>query len=155
MTVLLGIDLGDRRIGLATGDTATGKVTPLTTIRRGSAERDSATIRRICAEQGASELVVGLPLHMDDSESQQSRITRAWVSAVDPLVDLPISLRDERLTTEVARARVGRQPRGRAGGAPSPSTLRHWRARIDREAAAGIVQSELDARAADTEAQPS
>lgn len=155
MTVLLGIDLGDRRIGLATGDTGTGRVAPLTTLRRATPERDAASIERICREQHASEVVVGLPLHMDGSESDQSTRTRAWVAAVEPLLGRRMGLRDERLSSESARTRMGRPPRGRAGGPPSPSAQRQWRARIDREAAAAIVQSELDARAADTRGEAS
>lgn len=148
MTIVLGVDLGDRRIGLATGDTESGRVTPLSTLRRATPERDAASLARICREQAAGEVVVGLPLHLDGSESDQSRLTRDWVAAVAPRIDARVSLRDERLTSEAARARLGRPPRGRAGGPPSPSARRQWRARIDREAAAAIVQAELEARAA-------
>lgn len=148
MSVLLGIDLGDRRIGVALGNSATGVITPLLTLRRGTPGTDAATIARICDEQGASEVVVGLPLHLDGSESDQSMRTREWVSEMTSLIDRPIRFRDERRTSEAAKARMGRPPRGRSGGPPSSSTLRSWRARIDREAAAAIVQAEFDARLA-------
>ena len=146
MTVLLGIDLGDRRIGVATGDTSTGSVKPLLTLRRGTVPQDAAAIGRLCSERQADAIVVGLPLHMDGSESEQSQRTRAWVDAVAPSLGLPVSLRDERLTSDSAEARMGRAPRGRAGGPPSSAARNAWRARIDREAAAAIVQSEIDAR---------
>ncbi len=146
MTVLLGIDLGDRRIGVATADTETGSVKPLLTMRRGTPSQDADTLGRISQERHADELVVGLPLHRDGRESEQSERTRAWVAQVSPLLGLPVTFRDERLTSETAEARMGRAARGRSGGAPSAKARTAWRARIDREAAADILQRELDAR---------
>lgn len=148
MSVLLGIDLGDRRIGIAVGDTDTGAVRPLLTLRRGSPAQDAETIARILAERGADAIVVGLPLHLDGSESEQSATTRAWTHTIEPLVDVPITFRDERLSSQAAEARVGRQPRGRSGGPPSAAARDARRARIDREAAAAILQREIDARSA-------
>jgi len=147
VSVLLGIDLGDRRIGIASGDTSSGAVKPLLTLRRGTPSQDAVAIGRICAECGAETLIVGLPLHMDGSESEQCARTREWVEAIAPEVGLPVAFRDERLTSAGAEARMGRAPRGRSGGPPSAAARNAWRARIDREAAAAIVQSEIDARA--------
>jgi putative Holliday junction resolvase len=146
MTVLLGIDLGDRRIGVAAGDTATGTVKPLLTLRRGTSTEDAEAINRLCQERRADALIVGLPLHSDGSESEQSRRTRAWVDDITPLLGLRVTLRDERLTSQAAETRMGRAPRGRSGGAPSAKARNAWRARIDREAAADILQREIDAR---------
>ena len=148
MTVLLGIDLGDRRIGVATGDTASGAVRPLLTLRRGTAEQDAEALGRICTERQAERVVVGLPLNLDGSDSEQTASTRDWVSRVAPTLGRPVTLRDERHTSAEAEARMGRAPRGRSGGAPSSAARKAWRARIDREAAAAIVQRELDAIAA-------
>lgn len=149
MTRLLGVDLGTRRIGLAVGDTATGSVVPLKTIARASVERDSRTIASIAQEQRTDELVVGLPLNMDGTEGAQAQSTREWGLVVAELCDLPLAWRDERLTTEDAIERVGRPRRGRSGGAPSPAARRSHRARLDRLAAAAIVQAEMDARQAE------
>ncbi len=146
MTVLLGIDLGDRRIGVAAGDTRTGAVKPLLTLRRGTPAQDAESISRITRERRVDELVVGLPLHADGRESEQSQRTRAWADEVGQLVGLPVTLRDERLTSQSAEARLGRAPRGRSGGAPSARARNARRARIDREAAADILQREIDAR---------
>jgi putative pre-16S rRNA nuclease len=146
VTVLLGIDLGDRRIGVAAADTASGTIKPLLTLRRGSAAEDAMALGRIGRERGAEALVVGLPLHSDGRESEQSRRTRAWVDAVSPLLGLPVTLRDERETSQAAEARLGRAPRGRSGGAPSARARNARRARVDREAAADILQREIDAR---------
>jgi putative holliday junction resolvase len=146
VSVVLGIDLGERRIGIAVGDTQSGAVTSLLTLRRGTPRQDALAIARIVAERRAQELVVGLPLHIDGSESEQSLRTRAWVVEIDPLLDVPICFRDERLTSLAAESRLGRVRRGRGGGAPSAHARLARRARVDREAAADIVQRELDAR---------
>lgn len=145
--MLLGIDLGDRRIGVASADTSSGAVLPRRTLRRGSVSQDAAAIARLCDECGADAVIVGLPLHMDGTESEQSGRTRAWAEAVAAQLDRPLTFRDERRSSELAEMRMGRLPRGRSGGPPSPQLRRAWRARIDREAAADILQRELDARA--------
>jgi putative Holliday junction resolvase len=147
VSVLLGIDLGDRRIGIASGDTQSGTVIPLLTLRRGTPEEDAEAIGRLCVERHADAIVVGLPLHLDGSEGEQAQQTREWAAAVGPRLGLPLGFRDERLTSQAAEARMGRPPRGRAGGPPSAAARKTWRSRIDREAAAAIIQRELDARA--------
>ncbi len=144
---LLGVDLGARRVGIAVADTATGSVRPLVTLRRTDEERDAALIGRLAQEQGATSLVVGLPLDMDGSEGAQAALTRAWAEAVAKRVGLPLSLRDERLTSVTAEARLGRPRRGTSGGPPTRRARAAYRARVDREAAVGILQAELDARA--------
>jgi putative Holliday junction resolvase len=146
MTRLLAIDVGERRIGVALADTATGSVKPLTTIRRAEAARDAATLATLAAEQNATELVLGLPLNADGSEGAQARRTRAWAADIADAVRLPIGWRDERHTSANAESIAGRQGRGRAGGPPSPAARNAYRARIDRLAAAAIAQAELDAR---------
>ncbi len=148
MTRLLGVDLGERRIGLAVGDPVGGLARPLATIRRGrDVAADAERLRHIVAEQGVGELVVGLPLDMSGGEGDQARRTRTWVEAIGPLLAIPVVLRDERLSSEVAEGRLGRAPRGRSGGPPGPTRRAARRALIDREAAAVILQDELDARA--------
>lgn len=148
MTRILGIDLGERRIGLAIADPE-GPAMALTTIRRGATLADDASaLARVVTEQGVTEIVVGLPLHASGAEGTQSELTRDWVAAVQPLVGLPVVFRDERLTSHLAEQRLGPMKRGRSGGPPSRSQREAYRGRVDREAAAIILQDELDARAA-------
>ena len=148
MTRLLGIDLGERRIGLAIADPQ-GPAMALATLRRGATTADDATaLARVIAEQGVTELVVGLPLHASGAEGTQSELTRDWVAAAQPLVGLPVVFRDERLTSHLAEQRLGPMKRGRSGGPPTRSQREAYRSRVDREAAAIILQDELDARAA-------
>jgi putative holliday junction resolvase len=143
--MILGIDLGERRIGIATGDRATGRVAPLATLRRASPERDARSLRRLVEERRITDVVVGLPLHLDGREGEQARRTREWVTLVEPGIGRPITFRDERLSSAAAEGRMGKPPRGSSGGPPSPRARDAWRARVDREAAAAIVQAELDA----------
>ena len=147
MTRLLGIDLGERRIGIAIADSTTGEIRPLTTLHRSTPKHDGASIERLAAEQRVDEIVVGLPLMLDGRAAEQAQATRQW--AVAALADLaqPTLWRDERLTTEQAISRVGKPGRGSAGGPPSASARHAYRARLDREAAANILQAELDERA--------
>ena len=148
MSRILGLDLGEKRIGVAVAD-RNGIAMPLTTLRRAARlEDDAAAIARLLADQGATEIVVGLPLEAAGQEGAQARITREWVAAVTPLLDAPLRYRDERLTSHVAEQRIGPMKRGRSGGAPSKTQRDAHRARVDREAAAIILQDELDARAA-------
>jgi putative Holliday junction resolvase len=148
MSRILGLDLGEKRIGVAVADT-NGIATPLTTLRRAARpEDDAVAIARLLVDQGATEIVVGLPLEAAGQEGVQARLTREWVAAVSPLLDAPLRYRDERLTSHLAEQRVGPMKRGRSGGPPSKTQRDAHRARVDREAAAIILQDELDARSA-------
>ncbi|CAN5298671.1 Holliday junction resolvase RuvX [soil metagenome] len=146
MTRLLGIDLGSRRIGLAVAETDSGSVRPLTTVRRGDADRDLRTLARVAQEQRIDAFVLGLPRNLDGSEGAQALETRQWAEQVLSQLDQPMSWRDERLTSERAAVSVGRLGRGRSGGPPTAAAREANRAAIDRHAAALILQAELDAR---------
>jgi putative holliday junction resolvase len=144
---LLGVDLGSRRIGLAVGDIHAGIARPLVTLARGATrDDDAAALRRVCAEQGVTGLVIGLPIEASGVEGPMAREAREWASAMSELLELPVAMRDERLSSFEAAQRTGPMPRGRSGGPPSRTRRNAYRARIDREAAAVILQDELDAR---------
>lgn len=145
---LLGVDLGSRRIGVALADPRVGSVRPLVTLRRQDAEHEGAVLARLVAEHGVTELVVGLPLHMSGDEGGQALQTRAWAEAMAERLCLPLSLRDERLSSVAAEERMPRLRRGSSGAPPGHHRREAHRARIDREAAAGILQAELEARLA-------
>jgi putative Holliday junction resolvase len=143
---VIGIDLGDRRIGIAIGDLQARTASPFATLGRGkTVAEDAAALSSLAAEQGAEALVVGLPLNMDGSEGLQAAKTREWADAVSAASGLPLSYRDERLTSERAEHRIGPAGRGRSGGPPSAAQRESYRARVDREAAALILQDDLDA----------
>jgi putative Holliday junction resolvase len=149
VTVILGIDLGERRIGLALADSDGARARPLVTIRRARAPAaDGAALAAIIAQHGVDEMVVGLPLEASGVEGAQARLTRTWAEAVGATLGRPMSYRDERLTSHLAEQRLGPMPRGRSGGPPTAHQRNAYRARVDREAAAIILQDELDARSA-------
>jgi putative Holliday junction resolvase len=151
---LLGIDLGARRIGLATGDAETGATVALATIRRASPAEDAERIARIVREQRVDEIVVGLPLNMDGSVGSQARLTQEWAAAVAPRVAAPLRWRDERLTSERVEAERGRPRRGSSGGPPSPAARTRQRAVIDRHAARLLLDDEIRARRSGAAAAP-
>lgn len=155
MRRILGADLGERRIGLAVADRDGGRAMALVTLRRSTPAQEAAAIARIAIEQEANELVVGLPLHASGAAGTQAEITRDWVAALEPLLGLTITLRDERLSSHLAEERIGPMKRGRSGGPPSKTQRDAYRGRVDREAAAIILQDELDARAATQATQAS
>ena len=144
MTVLLGIDLGRARIGLAVADGAHGAPRPLATMRRGTVERDAERLANLASDHGVTGLVVGLPLNMDGTEGPQALETREWAGAVLGRLGLPLRLVDERLTSIRAEQRLPRPRRARTGAAPSPAARSARRAAIDREAARLILQAALD-----------
>jgi putative Holliday junction resolvase len=143
----LGIDLGSQRVGLAVADLGIGIARPLATIPRGaSVDADAAAIARVCREQSVAELVVGLPVHASGAEGDMAAAARDWANAIGERLGLPVTMRDERLSSFEAERRLGRMPRGRSGGPPTKTQRTAFRARIDREAASVILQDELDAR---------
>lgn len=155
MSTILGIDLGERRIGVAIADDPRGGARPLTTLRRGrDIGIDAGAITALLDTHGADELVVGLPIDAAGHEGEQAAITRSWVDALTAALATAlgtgaprITFQDERLTSHVAETRLGPMPRGRSGGPPSRQQRDSYRARVDREAAAVILQDSLDSRA--------
>jgi putative Holliday junction resolvase len=146
---ILGIDLGQRRIGLAIAEADGFAARPLATVNRAPSLEpadDAATLARVVAEQGVAELVVGLPLEARGNRGPMAEAATTWAQAVALLLGLPLAMRDERLSSHLAESRLGPMPRGRSGGAPSRTQRDRYREKVDREAAAIILQDELDAR---------
>ena len=143
----MGLDVGDRRIGVALAD-ADGRALPLTTFQRSAdPARDAAAVQRLVDRHDVTEIVVGLPIDMSGEEGSQAVRTRDWVDTVLQAGIAPVRYRDERLSSHRAEERVGPMKRGRSGGPPTRAQREAWRSRVDREAAAIILQDELDARA--------
>jgi len=149
MTRLLGIDLGERRIGLAVAEIDREPALPLATIRRQrTPAADAERLATVIREQRIDELVVGLPLEAGGGEGTMSAAARRWAASLEAVLGLPVAFRDERLSSHLAETRLGPMPRGRSGGPPTPSQREAYRARVDREAAAIILADEIEARAA-------
>jgi len=140
----LGIDLGERRIGLAIReDSAAPRGLP-TMMRRPTASADAERLRTIAAEGRVTELVVGLPLHSDGSVSPQATATLHWATEIAEALQLPITFVDERYSSQRAEASLGRAARGSNGGAPGPARREARRAAVDREAARLILEDALN-----------
>jgi putative Holliday junction resolvase len=146
---ILGIDLGSRRIGIALAEADGLSARPLATIARSSDDnRDLAAIGATAVRLGVTEIVVGLPLEARGNEGTMAEGARAWAARLETVLGLPVTMRDERLSSHVAESRLGPMPHGRSGGPPSRTQRDRYRERVDREAAAIILQDELDARRA-------
>jgi len=148
---ILGIDLGERRIGLAIADADGLAARPLATVSRARSlapADDAVTLGRIAREQAVAELVVWLAVEASGAHGPMADAATLWAQAVAEQLGLPVTLRDERLSSHLAETRLGPMPRGRSGGPPSRTQRDRYRERVDREAAAIILQDELDARRA-------
>ena len=149
---ILGLDVGERRVGVAVAEADGHGARPLVTLRRAASEAaDAVALRRLIDEQGATEIVVGLPLDVSGGEGSQAALTRSWVAAVDAALvaagmDIAWTWQDERLTSHVAESRLGPMRRGRSGGPPSRTQRDAYKARVDREAAAIILEDALRTR---------
>lgn len=103
MSRILGIDYGVRRIGTAIADAETRIATPLVLVAgRNDVTRDARNVADLGQEQGAETFVVGLPLNMDGSDSEQTALTRRFAAELERLSKKPVHLQDERLSSAAA-----------------------------------------------------
>lgn len=131
---LLGLDLGDKTIGLALSDTSLSVATPFRTLKRGKFAADAAELDIIIRSHAVGGMIVGLPLNMNGSEGPRSQSARAFARNWAARCELPVVLQDERLSTvavtrTLIEADLSRRRRG---------------ALVDKMAAAYILQTALD-----------
>ncbi len=134
---LLGLDVGEKTIGIAVSDSGRSIASPVETIARGKVAADAARLKTLIAERGAVGLVVGLPVNMDGSEGPRCQSVRAFARNMAAQgIALPVAFWDERLSTAaVERFLIGEADMTRA---------RRDRV-VDKMAAAYILQGALDA----------
>jgi putative Holliday junction resolvase len=101
---LLGLDLGDKRIGVAVTDELQVSISPLPPIAVTNWKAVLEAIRHVIAEFDAAAVVIGWPLNMDGTEGPCLEKVRATAAKLQKSVALPIFFQDERLTTEGAMA---------------------------------------------------
>lgn len=111
----LAIDIGGRRTGFAVGQADLGMVQPLRVFEHGDETAMLAAVGRMVEEHGPDELVIGLPLNMDDSEGPAAANARRLAGVLGESFGLPVHLQDERLTSFEADARMARSGRTHAG----------------------------------------
>jgi len=103
---VLAFDFGEKRIGVATGETLLGSAHPLTVIRAESNDQRFAEIGKLIAEWQPERLVVGLPTHVDGTPHEMTRLATKFAERLEKRFQLPVSLADERLTSLDAEARL-------------------------------------------------
>jgi putative Holliday junction resolvase len=130
---VLGLDLGDARIGVAISDDARRMAVPLGTVRTG-APADLRAIADLIREHGVTLVVVGHPLLLSGEAGDRAHHAERFAAAIGEALDVPVLLQDERLSTVEA----GRALRD------SGASGRDRRRTIDRSAATVILQSWLD-----------
>ncbi len=99
---LMGIDFGEKTIGVAVSDGFRQVATPLQTVRRRRFGLDAAELLAIAAGRAICGIVVGLPINMDGSEGPRAQSTRAFARNLAGLDPPPIVFWDERLSTVAA-----------------------------------------------------
>ena len=138
----LGIDLGERRIGVAVSDSEGRMATPLTVIERtGSVQRDHRHIAELVAEYEASVVVVGLPLSLDGANGPAAQGAQNEAEKLEAALGVPVLTHDERFTTVIAEQAL----------AESGLSAKARRQRVDMVAASVILQGWLDVAQRDSQ----
>lgn len=133
---IMGLDYGDRRIGVALSDAMGWTAQPLEMIERKPGGGEFERIAELVGEHGVSEIVVGLPKNMNGTIGERGEICMAFAEALRQKLSIPVHLWDERLTTAAAtrtllEADVSRRKRKQV---------------VDKMAAALLLQNYLDSR---------
>ncbi len=139
----LCIDLGDKRTGLAMGDSITRLATPLIVVEMPREQEGGAALLRALTAQiehhvgvaSKFELVCGLPINIDGTEGPRAKLTRAFAQRLAAQLNRPLHFQDERLTSDAA-------DRSLAG---KGLTRKEKKSRADAVAAAVILQDFLSA----------
>lgn len=130
----IGLDIGDRRIGVACGDSDVRIATPIAVITRVSIEQDVRALAEIAREYDAAQLIVGFPRNMDGTQGTQADVVIACAEKIARAIGIPLAFWDERLSTVEAAKRTHE-----TGGRGKKS-----RRTLDAIAAAVILQDFLD-----------
>ena len=132
---VLGLDLGDARIGVAISDSERRIAVPLGTVHVGQPPGELKAIGSLVREHGATLVVLGHPRSLSGASGPRAQHAEAFAQALRAMLDVPVDLHDERLTTVEAERRL------RTAGVRG----RDLRRSVDAAAAAVILQAWLDA----------
>jgi putative holliday junction resolvase len=139
---IVGLDIGQRRIGVAISDATATLARPVGVLARAGSDADAVRlvaneIARLAAEEdGVTSVVVGLPKRLDGTASEMTPRVQAFAEQLRAASGLPVLLQDERLSSREAESRLALREKD-------------WRARkkkLDAAAAAIILQDYLDSR---------
>ena len=140
---VVGLDIGDKRIGVAISDLTRTLARPVGVLRPSGLDVDALDvvaheIARLAAEDdGVSGIVVGLPRRLDGSPTDMTPRVEQFARRLESKTSLPVALQDERLSSREAESRL----------AVRDKDWRSRKARLDAAAAAVILQDYLDGRA--------
>ena len=133
----MGLDVGDRRIGVALSDETATLASALVTVTRSGGRKDAAAVADLARRHEVAAVVVGLPLNMDGTRGPQAEKVLGFVESLRRrLAHVPVVTRDERLTTVEAEEKLREAGVG-------------WKERkrvVDQVAAVVILQEYLDDR---------
>ncbi len=100
---IMALDFGERRVGIALASGAARLAQPFTTLERSATAKN---IRRLCDEQLVKTVVVGLPRGLDGQETAQTEAARQFAEELKSILDIPVCLQDEALTSRKAEAEL-------------------------------------------------
>ena len=140
---IVGLDIGEKRIGVAVSDATATLARPLNVLRPTGLETDALDvvmreIARLAAEEdGVSAIVVGLPRRLDGSPTPMTLRVEQFARRLESTATVPVMLQDERLSSREAESRL----------AVRDKDWRSRKTRLDAAAAAVILQDYLDSHA--------
>jgi len=137
---VLALDIGEKRIGVACGDTAARVALPVCVLDAGEVLSNSKRFRNLMEEHEPELLVVGLPISLDGTLNHQAERVKQLAERIGAFWDLPLAYQDERLSSVEAKRYL------RDAGC----TERDMRGKIDMLAASLILQAYLDANVSDS-----
>ena len=139
----MGLDVGERRIGVAVSDLTGTLARPLTVLKAAGLDADAADIvaaevaRLAREEDGVAAIIVGLPRRLDGTATDMTPRVEQFARLLEAKTSLPVTLQDERLSSREAESRL----------AIRDKDWRSRKQRLDAAAAAVILQDYLDGRA--------
>jgi putative Holliday junction resolvase len=139
---VVGLDIGEKRIGVAISDLTATLARPLSVLRPAGLDVDALPIvakeiaRLAEEEDGVSAIVVGLPRRLDGTPTDMTPRIEKFAQQLHSTTSLPVMLQDERLSSREAESRLARRDKD----------WRSRKARLDAAAAAVILQDYLDGR---------
>jgi putative holliday junction resolvase len=124
--VILAIDYGKKRLGLALSDEAGVTSRPYATWERTNRRTDLGRLRDLVRDERVRRIVIGLPLHLDGSSSEMSVEVKAFSERVRKALGIPVELMDERLSSWEAKQTI-------SANEPRKTALRGSQARIENK----------------------
>ena len=131
---LLGLDFGDKTIGIAVSDKSYTIASPIKTIKRKGVKKDLIELFDIIDEYNAGGLVFGLPLSLNGEENQRTEKVRKFIEELRLKSEIIVELYDERFSSDIIFKELRKQSQ-------SSSKIKK---KIDQQAAAYILQGFLD-----------